>query len=948
MVIRIPLRKNRKIFHKAKKPLSLVNKISFIAIMLLLSAVLNAQEKKFKNDSLTVTPVQSILDSLRTQSLKPKTDSTTTRPVGTDTLKVVKNGIETTILYYAEDSIITKTATNITYLYGNAYIEYGKIKLDAAEIIIDRNNSELIATGVQDSTGKWIGLPVFQDGGGTYETRGIRYNFETNKAKITGVVTQQDQGYLSGDAIKKNPDGSAYISGGKFIPCDNVLATTFIKANKIKVIPGDKVITGPFLLYIGGIPTIFGLPFGFFPETSSEAESGILFPKYGEERIRGIFLRDGGYFFGKNEFIRTALTGSYYSKGSYGLSARSTYKKRYSFSGSLDLSYNNNQTPEFEENSLNSQDFWVSWQHRPESRGNTRFSASVNAGTSTFNANNFSTQNFQNNVRSEFRSNISLSGAIPGTPFTYSMGARHNQNVQTGVLDVSLPELSVNMSRVKPFAGAKGEALKRVNFSWTFLTANSITNVIRPNTASFDIVNQSTVGDTLAVTFANIGDLIGNAQNGARHSIPLSTSFPFLKSWTVSPSLQFEELWYLEKLDYTYIEDQNAVRIDTIPGFSRSNTYGANVSLSTQIYGNFSFKETSRIEAIRHIMIPSVSFSYRPDFGQEKFGYYKNIQVDTTSTGAPVTRFLSIYDGFAFGSPSLGESASIGFSLNNKVEMKVRSDTAKSEKVAILENLSLSTSYNFLADSFNLSDVNLSMRTTLFKKKISVNAGLILDPYSYVSSSDGETNSLRRVDALAVSRGVGLGTLRNARFTLSTNLNSKAANNGVIKTGPNQFRTEEGLNENDGFNQNPTQEYGSINEGGNTNQQRTRQPQFFDDPNAYMDFNVPWNIRLSYDYNFRQNLVNNEFQQVTRQSIRMSGNLELTQKWQLTFNTGYDFDLKEFVQTSLGVYRDLGCWELSGNWVPFGRFTSYTVDIQIKASALRDLKLSRRRSFFDN
>jgi lipopolysaccharide assembly outer membrane protein LptD (OstA) len=258
--------------------------------MLILSTGLQAQERRFKNDSLTVKPVQSVLDSLRAQSLQPRTDSTTTKPLGTDTLKVMSNGIETTIVYYAEDSIITKTATNVTYLYGNAYIQYGKIKLDAAEIEINRNTNELVARGVQDSTGSWIGLPIFEDGGGVYETRGIRYNFETNKAKITGVVTQQDQGFLSGEAIKKNPDGSAYISGGKFIPCNDLLATTYIKAKKIKVIPGDKVITGPFLLYIGGIPTIFGLPFGFFPETNSNQTSGILFPKYGEERNRGIFL----------------------------------------------------------------------------------------------------------------------------------------------------------------------------------------------------------------------------------------------------------------------------------------------------------------------------------------------------------------------------------------------------------------------------------------------------------------------------------------------------------------------------------------------------------------------------------------------------------------------------------------------------------------------------------
>lgn len=951
MVIRIPLRKNLNFFHKAKKPLRLVINISFIVIMLILSAGLQAQERRFKNDSLTVKPVQSVLDSLRAQSITPKTDSTTTKPLGTDTLKVMSNGIETTIVYYAEDSIITKTATNVTYLYGNAYIQYGKIKLDAAEIEINRNTNELVARGVQDSTGKWTGLPVFEDGGGVYETRGIRYNFETNRAKITGVVTQQDQGFLSGEAIKKNPDGSAYVSGGKFIPCDDLLATTYIKANKIKVIPGDKVITGPFLLYIGGIPTIFGLPFGFFPETSSNKVSGILFPQYGQERLRGLSLRDGGYFFGNSEYITTAITGSIYSKGSYGFSLRSIYKKRYKFSGSFDINYNRNQTPEIEETPLDSKDLWVSWQHRPESRGATSFSASVNAGTSTFNSNNISTQNFQNNIRSEFRSNISLSGSLPGTPFTYGLSARHNQNVQTGILDVSLPEFSLNMNRLTPFSRSKTEVLKRINFAWNFNTSNSITNLVRPNTANFDIANQTAQADTIAVTFASLSDLLRNAQNGARHTIPISTSFPLLKNLTVSPSLQFQELWYLESLDYTYLEDQNAVRIDTIAGFSRSNTYSASVGISTQVYGIFNFKKSSRIETIRHLMIPSLSFSYRPDFGQEKFGYYKEIQVDTTSTGAPVTRFLSKYEGFIFGSPTLGESASIGFNLNNKLEMKVRSDTAKSEKVTLIENLTLSTGYNFLADSFNLSDMNVTARTSLFKKKLSVNAGLILDPYAYISSSDGETTTIRRVDALAVSRGLGLGKLRSARFSMSTNLNSKSNTNaGIIQTGPNSFRTEESLfRENDGFDQDPTGTYGSINDGGNRPKaQQTRQPQFFNDPNAYVDFSVPWNISFSYDYSFTQSLFDGEFRKTTRQSIRMNGNLELTPKWQLTFNSGFDIDLKEFVQSSLGVYRDLGCWELRGNWIPFGRFTSYTVDIQIKASALKDLKLSRRRSFFDN
>lgn len=938
MVIGIPLRKNLNFFQKAKKPLSSAKNISFIILLLLACTGLKGQEKRFLNDTLRIEP-------------RPiRQDSTTTRPVGTDTLKVKSNGIETTILYYAEDSIITKTATNVTYLYGNAYIEYGDVKLDAAQIIIDRNNNELVAKGVQDSTGRWVGLPVFQDKGGVYETRNIRYNFATNRAKISGVVTEQDQSFLSGQEIKKNQDGSAYVLDGKFIPCPDPTATTYIKAKKIKVIPGDKVVTGPFLLYIGGIPTIFGLPFGFFPDTNENSQSGILFPKYGEERVRGIFLKEGGYFFGDNEYIRTAITGDFYSKGSWGVAARSTYKKRYRFSGSFDLRYNRNKTPKIDENPLDSKDFWVSWSHRPESRGSSRFSASVNAGTSTYNSNNISTTNFQNNIRSEFRSNVSLSGSIPGSQFSYAVSARHNQNVQTNIIDVSLPEFSLNMNRITPFKQSKVEVIKRFNFAWNFNTSNRITNLVRPNSAGFDIANRAEESDTIAVTFSNFSRLLDNAQNGARHSIPISTSFPLLDHFTVTPSFNVEELWYLQELDYTYLEDQNAVRIDTLDGFSRATTYSASVGLSTQLYGTVNFGQSRKIEAIRHIVTPSISFGYRPDFGQEKYGYYKQVQVDTTSTGEPVNRFLSIYDGFIFGSPSLGESASVGFSLNNKVEMKVRSDTAKSEKVAILENLSFNTSYNFLADSFNLSNINIAARTSLFKKKVSVNAGLVLDPYTYLKSTVGEQNTIRRVDALAIRNGQGLGQLRSGRFSLSTNLNSKASQSSSRNSdrfSSNSLDDGFGNPLSDGYDNDPTGEYGSLNDG-DAIQTRRQVTSYFDDPNNYIDITVPWNIRLSYDYSFTRNLLNNEFKTTTRQSIKMSGNLELTQKWRLTFNTGYDIEMREFVQSSLGVYRDLGCWELSGNWIPFGRYTSYTVDIRIKSNMLKDLKLSRRRSFFDN
>ena len=855
-----------------------------------------------------------------------------------DSLTIQKGGIETTIKYYAEDSIITKTLTNVTYLYGNAYIEYGDIKLEAAEITIDRNINELTARGMQDSTGTWIGLPIFEDGPEKFETREIRYNFDTDRARIKGVATEQQEGFLSGDIVKRQDDGSAYIAGGRYIPCDDPQATTFIKSTKIKVIPGDKVITGPFLLYVGGIPTPLGLPFGIFPEPKSAEKSGILFPKYGNEQNRGLFLREGGYFFVWNDYIHTALTADIYSKGSWGLRVRNQYKKRYAYSGTFDFTFNRNKNLPFEEIPLDSRDFWFTWSHRPESRGAGRFSASVNAGSSTFNANNAAIGNFQRNIQSEFRSNISYASSIAGTPFTYSVNARHNQNVQTGILDISLPELSVNMNRIYPLKNSKAEVLKKLNVGWNFNISNRVTNLVRPGTAGFNIANATTTNDTIDVRFSNIDQLLQNAQNGARHTIPISTSFPLLKNLNVTPSIQFQELWYLEELDYTFLEDQNAVQIDTLSGFTRANTYAASVGITTQLYGFFNFPRSRRIEAIRHIVTPTVSFSYRPDFSQDRFGYYQTVQTDTTGT----TQLLSVYDGFLFGSPTLGESAAMSFSINNKVEMKVRSDTTEAKKVPIIENLSLNGSYNFLADSFNLSNINISARTTLFNNKLNINMGLTLDPYTYVttttenSETGAITSSTRRVNEFAWNSGQGLGRINNARFALSTNLNNDASS-GPSSPNPNQRFA-------DGFVNDPQGQFGSINDGGGDERQIRALPEYFYDPNAYVDLDIPWNLRFSYDFNFSQGLNSS----TTRQSVKAYGQFSPTPKWTITLNTGYDIDAKEFTQTSAGIHRDLGCWEMRANWIPFGRFTSYTIDIQIKASSLRDLKLSRRRSFFDN
>lgn len=934
--IKITLRKNLKISVKPKNSLVSKRIIFFSLCFFILLVNLKAQVTGVKPDS--IANLQNRAESLsKNESIIPND----TVPGIRDSTKVIVNGIETTISYYALDSIITKIVTNETFLYGDARIEYGSINLKAAQIIIDRNSNELVARGVQDSTGMWVGRPIFADAQGVYETEEIRYNFVTQRARIKGVATEQPDGQLQGEIIKRNADQTAYISNGKYIPCLNDPdATTYIKAKKIKIIPGKSVITGPFLLYVGDIPTPLGLPFGYFPDTRS-VQSGILFPKYGDEQRRGLFLREGGWYQVWNDKVHSAFTGDIYSKGSWALRMRTQYKNRYKYSGSLDITFNKNRTPETDEVPLNSQDFWVSWSHRPDSRGrNSRFSASVTAGTSSFNQNNLSTTNFNNNIRSEFRSNVNFSGSIPRSPFTYTISARHNQNVQTKVLDVSLPEFSLNMNRIYPLKGAKADILKRLNLGWRFNASNRITNVVRPGTAGFNIANRAVETDTIAVTFGSLPELLDNATNGARHNVDLSTSFSFLQNLTFTPSFNVEELWYLEELNYEYLPDENAVRIDTINGFSRAMTYSASLGLSTQLYGMFPFKKSRKIEAIRHIMTPSVSFSYRPDFSDPQFGYYQTVQTDTTSTGDPVTQQLSIYDGFRFGSPSLGEAAALSFSVSNKLEMKVKNDTAKAKKVSIIDNLSLSGGYNFLADSFKLSTININARTALFDRKVQINMGATLDPYTYLTTTNEGVTTTSRVSTLALRSGQGIGRITSARFSLSTNLNSKANTSQRSNTGGG-FGGGGALGGEDlgAFGGDVPNQFGSLNDGGRTGVV----PEYFYDPNAYVDINIPWNVRLSFDYSYRWTTTGS----TTRQSVKAYGQIELTPKWQITYNTGYDFDMKDFTQTSIGVYRDLGCWEMRANWIPFGAFTSYTIDIQIKASALKDLKISRRRSQFD-
>lgn len=922
----------------------------------------------------TIPPAAALADSIPADSTQ-KVDSIAMR---------ANSDVKTTIEYNAEDSIYFDVANQIIHMYGDAHIDYGDVSLDAAYIQLDWVNNTLIAEGMPDSTGQIAGKPVFKEGSEEYQTENIKYNFKTRRAYITNVLTkpQEAEGYVYGEAVKKNEFDEVFIDKGWYTTCDcepGEVPDFYIQSKKLKVVPGNLVVSGPFNIVIADIPTPLGLPFGIFPMPRRQ-NSGIIVPTYGEERRRGFFLRNGGYYFDINDYVNLTLLGEIYSKGSYGFQVMSDYNVRYKYSGGLNFQFNRQrQGIATEDDDQVSNDFRLTYRHTPVARGNSRFSASVNIATSSFIQNNPS-PNVYNNLRTTLSSTVSYSTAFRNSPFNLSLGFRHNQNLLTDVFNVTLPELSLNMNRIYPLrnlAKSNTSWLSKVNMSYQLTGSNRLTNdVVRVTSRIPDakIANLNPLADSvLAINGSNLSKILDRTQISFRHSIPVSTSFNLMRFFTVSPSFNYEELWYFKQLDYNFLPNQNQVRIDTIPGFNRVYSWNLGAGTTTRLYGLFTFKGDRKIQAIRHTLIPSIGFSYRPDFSDPRYGYYEQVQIDTTRQ--PITGrngrvedlnkpYLYLYEGLASGSsgPSSGRSGAISFSLNNNLEMKVRNDkdTAQdaepTRKIPILESFSLSTSYNLISDSFKLAPINVSARTRLFNNKINISASMNVDPYSYDldprgpifqydTLNDGSVyEKYVKVDRYAwkasETEGGGfipkLGTVTSANISFNTNLNPK-------KREQKQETIEEA--ENAGLTAEEV-DYVSRN---------------YDD---FVDFDIPWSLSLryslSYSFDPRRRLIreatvidnyygysSNNSNSRIRQSIMFNGDLNVAPKWKIGFQSGYDLQEYEITQTSINVFRDLGCFEMRFDWVPFGRYTSYYVQINVKSSMLSDLKLQRRRTWRD-
>ncbi len=867
-------------------------------------------------------------DSIKTPDLSTNKNDTAVAKV--DSVKTQpKSDIETTITYSARDSINSNLENKIIKLYGDAKVKYGDIELQAEEIVIDYELSTITAHSRADSTGEHIGYPIFINGNEKYETKDMVYNFKNKKAKISEVVTKQGDGFLHGEVVYKNEKNELFTINNAYTTCDLAHPHFRIISKKVKAIPGDKMVSGPFYMEFNDVPTPLAFPFGIFPAPKKSA-SGIIVPSYGEERRRGFFLRGGGYFFDINEYVKLAVTGDIYSKGGSAIYLNSNYNKRYHYGGAFNFTFTNNVNNDDIEAPTDIKDFRLLWSHSPQSKGTGRFSASVNAASSTYNSNNFIGVNSNaqstriDNTTQNLSSSINYSKSFPGTPLSLGVNLRHSQNLTTKQVDLPLPDVSFNVNNIYPFKSAEESMfLQNLNVRYSMNGTNQITN----NLGSIAFDEAGNPIDSIApFTLDNLPVFFKNAKKGVRHNIPLSTSFKVLRFLTVSPSINYDERWYFEKLDWSYDDSLRTFSSTKINGFNRVYNYGGGVSMNTRIYGVYNAKnQNKRIKSIRHVINPSIGYSFQPDFGDPKYDYYQRF---TTTDGAGNTREVlkSRHESFIYGSASPGKSSSLGLGVNNNIEMKVRNpkDTVD-RKIALFNTLSISTSYNFLADSFKLANFGLSANTNVLNGKINLNFGATLDPYEYrmiiTDYEDPETKTVPIFSERRISRYVWNAgqspRITQANFAFSTNLNPKGQNSD---TEAREKIAKSDLSDSD-------------------------KRYLLQNPDAYVDFSIPWNLRISYnvDYSHQENR-----DPAITQAIRFNGDLSLTEKWKIVYNSGYDFQNKAFTQTQLSLNRDLHCWQMSLSWVPFGPYQSYNFSIGIKSSMLQDLKVDRQRNFFDN
>ena len=807
------------------------------------------------------------------------------------------------------DSLVYDVRNKLVYVYNEGDVTYQNSNLKADFMRIDMTDKTVFAYGKPDSLdGKAIVTkPEFSDGSASYQMDTITYNFATEKAKIKGVATQQGDGWLVGGSVKKMPDNTINIQDGMYTTCDETDHPHFYLAmTKAKVQPGKKVITGPAYLVMEDVPIYFlGIPYGFFP-INMGPKSGLLMPSYGEDGTRGFFLRDLGYYITLGDYADLAVRGGFYTLGSWEASAASRYIKRYKYSGSFNIQYSNIKTGEKgEPDYLKQSNFRVQWTHSQDAKANpgSTFSASVNFATSGYNR--YSANTLNDILSTQTNSSISYSKSWTGTPFSLSANMAISQNSSNQSISLTLPTVVFNVSRIYPFKRkektGKDRWYEKISMQYTGKMTNSVT------TTESEIFTKKT---------------LENMKNGIEHSIPVSASFNVFNYINLSPSFNYNEKWFFKKVEYEWNPMTN--KVDTMAneyGFYRLYNYSMSVSASTTVYGMYDFtkkKRDRKIQAIRHVLTPSIGFSYTPDFGDFKYGYYKSLQRDSLGT----TQTYSPYAQNAYSVPSSGRAMSMNFSLSQNLEMKVLSkrDTSGVKKIKLIDELRISGSYNFLADSMRLSTIPISFRTTLFGN-FGINLSATLDPYRL--TPDGKRINKLFFPGRIVSTGWSFGYTFKSRDD-----RSQTAINDITSIPPEYM--------------NPFYDpYGTMDP--------VLRRQYM--AQTYYDFSLPWNFGFNYTVNYSITTGNyppKGYKKNITQTVGFNGSLNLTPKMGITFQGGYDIKANRLTTSSVSITRDLHCWQMSFSWIPFGTYRSWSFNIGVKAASLSDLKYDKSQSMYEN
>lgn len=886
-----------------------------------------------KNDSTTAKPDVINVDSLAKNQSRAVQWNDSLAQIEDSVKKSRRGALEDPVAYEAKDSIVFMMDSKNAYLYGKGKVDYQNITLTSENITMNMDSSIVHAIGAVDSLGRLYGKPVFKQGKDEYESETMSYNFDTRRGFITNVTTEQQEGFLYSEEAKKGKDNELYLRRGRYTTCDEEHPHFYIALSKAKVHTGKDVFSGPAWLVVEDVPLPIAIPFAYFPFTSKYS-SGFIMPSYGDENSRGFYLRDGGYYFAVNDYWDLKITGEIFTKGSWGLGAQTTYKKRYKYSGNFYFNYQVTKTGEknLPDYSV-TKNFKLQWRHQQDSKmnPNSSFSASVNFATQSYEKNNLtSLYNPTSYAQSTRTSSVSYSRSFPKIGLSLSSSFNITQNMRDSTISLTLPNLSINLQKFYPFKKkvqvGKQKWYEKISMSYSGTLQNSI----------------STKEDQLLHS-----NLIKDWNNGMRHTIPISASFTLLKYINIVPMFNYTERWYSRKVNQSWDTENQSVVRDTIYGFNRVYNYNLSLSANTKAYVFFQPNKKifgDKIQMVRHVISPSISFSYAPDFSASRYGYYKTYTKTDMDGNVSLVEY-SPYQGAIYSYPGRGKTGSISFDIGNNIEMKIKSDSDSTgvKKVSIIDELGANLSYNLAAKQQPWS--NLSTRLRLKWGKFALNLNTTWMTYAYEFDKNGNVVVGNKTEWSYGRFGRFQGMSKNLSYTFN-NQSWKKWVKGFRKLFYGEDDEEEVTADNnleDGMElDNPDNDKQGENKKDNSDGL---------DENGYMKFSIPWSFSVSYGITMAEdrsrniNVKNMRYPFKFVHNLNFSGNVKLSSNWIINFSSGWDFTNNELSMTTVNVSRDMHCFNISAGFV-FGPFTSYHVTMRANASTLTDaLKYDKKSSY---